>query len=86
MGSTMTNAAWRLSLLAWAGMAGTLAGCNGVPGGPPLVSAQFPPGTGVVNSNAEPQPINSLPPGAYNISSAPGGYQANTLAWTFRGP
>jgi hypothetical protein len=40
-----------------------LAGC-GEPGGPPLVSAQTPPGTGLVNSAMEPQPINSLPPGA----------------------
>lgn len=40
-----------------------LAGC-GEPGGPPLVSAQTPPGTGLVNSADEPQPIDSLPPGA----------------------
>ena len=60
-----------------------LAGCGGVPGGPPLVSAQSPPGTGLVNGNSEPQPINSLPPGAANFSTAPGGFQRNTLAWTF---
>lgn len=43
-----------------------LAGC-GVPGGPPLVSAQTPPGVGLVNSNYEPQPIDSLPPGAEGL-------------------
>ena len=59
-----------------------LAGC-GEPGGPPLVSAQSPPGTGLVNSNSEPQPLGSLPPGAANFSSAPGGYQPNFFARTF---
>ena len=68
-----------LSLLVCLG----LAGC-GEPGGAPLVSAQFPPGTGVVNGASEPQPLGSLPPGAANFSSAPGGYQENTLAYTFR--
>ena len=60
----------------------TLAGC-GEPGGTPLVSAQYPPGTGAVNSNSEPQPINSLPPGAANFGPAPGVTQPNYLSWTF---
>jgi hypothetical protein len=51
-----------------------LAGC-GAPNGPPLVSAQFPPGVGVVNQASTPQPLNSLPPGAANFSPAPGGVQ-----------
>ena len=59
-----------------------LAGC-GEPGGAPLVSAQFPPGTGMVNANSEPQPINSLPPGAANRSPFPGATQPNYLTWTF---
>jgi hypothetical protein len=40
-----------------------LAGC-GVPGGERLVSTQTRPGTGLVGSASEPQPVNSLPPGA----------------------
>jgi len=59
-----------------------VAGC-GEPGGAPLVSAQYPPGTGVVNSASEPQPINSLPPGAANAGTAPGATQPNYLSWTF---
>ena len=51
-----------------------LAAC-GVPNGPPLVSAQFPPGTGVVNAQSPAQSANSLPPGAANYSRAPGGVQ-----------
>ncbi len=62
-----------------------LAGC-GEPGGAPLVSAQFPPGTGVVNDASEPQPINSLPYGAGNYSPAPGGLQPNYGSITFRTP
>ena len=57
-------------------------GC-GMPGGTPLVSAQYPPGTGLVNNQSEPQPINSLPPGAANISPAPGATEPNYLSWTF---
>ena len=59
-----------------------LAAC-GEPGGAPLVSAQYPPGTGMVNSQSEPQPINSLPPGAANIAPGPGATQPNYLSWTF---
>ena len=59
-----------------------LAGC-GVSNGPLLVSAQFPPGVGA--SNSQPQPITSLPPGAANVSAAPNGYQANSLAVTLGG-
>jgi hypothetical protein len=51
-----------------------LAAC-GVPNGPPLVSAQFPPGTGVVNAQSPSQSANSLPPGAANYSHAPGAVQ-----------
>jgi hypothetical protein len=60
-----------------------LAAC-GVPNGPPLVSAQFPPGTGVVNSQSIPQSINSLPPGAANYSTAPGGVQPSYATLGFR--
>ncbi len=60
----------------------SLTGC-GQPGGAPLVSAQYPPGTGAVNRNSEPQPLNSLPVGAANLSSAPGAVQPNYLAYTF---
>ena len=55
----------------------------GEPTAPPLVSAQFPPGTGSVNANNEPQPIDSLPPGAANLSNAPGGVQRSYLTHTF---
>ena len=70
----------RSRIVLLAGLA--LAGCGG-PGGAPLVSAQYPPGTGVVNANSEPQPLNSLPRGAANFGTAPGAYQPNYLAWTF---
>jgi hypothetical protein len=43
------------------------------PYNPPLVSTQSPPGTGIVNDNAPLQTLNSLPPGAANLSHAPGG-------------
>ncbi len=59
-----------------------LAGC-GMPSNPPLVSAQFPPGTGIVNDASTPQPLNSLPVGAGNFSRAPGGVQPNYLSRTF---
>jgi len=48
------------------------AACGGVPSGPPLVSTQFPPGTGVVNVNSPFQSLNSLPPGAANFARGPG--------------
>lgn len=57
-----------------------LAAC-GLPEGPPLVSAQFPPGTGVVNANSEPQTLNSLPPGAANLGSGPGATAPNFLSF-----
>jgi hypothetical protein len=60
-----------------------LAAC-GQPNGPPLVSAQFPPGTGVVNTASTPQPLNSLPPGAANLSTAPGGVQPDYGSLGFR--
>ena len=72
-----------IALLVCVGLVcGGLAGC-GEAGGPPLVSAQYPPGTGEVNSKSEPQPLGSLPPGAANIGPGPGGFQPNYLSWTF---
>jgi len=62
-----------------------LAAC-GVPSGPPLVSAQFPPGTGSVNANSVPQPLGSLPPGAANLSTAPGATQPSYGQITFGRP
>jgi len=59
------------------------AGCE-PPRGEPLVSAQWPPGTGPVNQASEPQPINSLPKGAANISAAPGGQQPDYASLRFR--
>ncbi len=44
-----------------------VAGCA-APSGPPLVSTQSPPGTGVVNKNSPLQTLNSLPPGAANLA------------------
>ncbi len=58
-------------------------GACGAPAGPPLVSAQFPPGTGVVNDASTPQPLNSLPPGAANFARSPGAMQFSYLARTF---
>ena len=70
----------RFAVLAFALL---LAGC-GVPGGPPLVSAQTPPGTGLVNSASEPQPINSLPPGAAGRPSrGPFATAPDYLSYTF---
>ncbi len=54
------------------------------PGGPPLVSTQYPPGTGVVNVNSPMQTLNSLPPGAANFSSAPGGTAPDFASFGFR--
>ena len=60
-----------------------LSGC-GEPGGPPLVSAQSPAGTGHVNDNNAPQPINSLPPGAEGLSArSPFATHPNYLSYTF---
>lgn len=60
-----------------------LAGC-GEPGGPPLISAQTPPGVGLVNSNYEPQPITSLPPGAAGLAQpSPFATAPNYLSYTF---
>ena len=50
----------------WLALPLALAGC-GEPGGPPLVSAQYPP---AVNSTNQPQPLLSLPPGASNPGAA----------------
>ena len=69
----------------WAGAAllGSLAGCA-APSAPALVSAQTPPGTGHVNSASEPQPANSMPPGAPTSTAAPGASQPNYATMTFR--
>ncbi|MBV8913303.1 MAG: hypothetical protein JOZ05_09720 [Acetobacteraceae bacterium] len=56
----------------------------GAPNGPPLVSTQFPPGTGVVNAQSIAQSANSLPPGAANVSRAPGGMQPSYGSFGFR--
>lgn len=50
-----------------------LSGCGLEPGGPPLVSAATPPAVDAAGS--EPQPVGSLPPGAYNPGAA--GYTTN---------
>ncbi len=60
------------------------AGCTAPPG-PPLLSTQFPPGTGVVNSNSPFQSANSLPPGAANVSTAPGATSPDVARLAFRG-
>jgi hypothetical protein len=60
-----------------------LASC-GAPNGPPLVSAQYPPGTGLVNAASTPQPLNSLPRGAANFSRAPGGVQPDYASMALR--
>lgn len=61
-----------------------IAGCT-VPSGEPLVSAQFPPGTGEVNANSEPQPLNSLPLGAANFAATPFATQPNLLSFKIGG-
>ncbi len=59
----------------------------GVPGGAPLVSGQSPPGTGLVNGRSQPQPLNSLPPGAANLGNGgPTEVQRNYSSWTFVTP
>ena len=59
-------------------------GACAAPYGPPLVSAQYPPGTGVVNVNSTVQSLNSLPPGAANLSRAPGATAPDYLSGTIR--
>lgn len=61
-----------------------LAACGGAPSGSPLVSTQYPPGTGVVNARSPMQSLNSLPPGAANWSAAPGATQPDYGSLTFR--
>ena len=56
-----------------------------MPEGPPLVSAQYPPGTGAVNANSEPQPLNSLPPGAANVGPGVGQTSPNFLSFKIGG-
>ena len=46
----------------------------GAANGPPLVSTQYPPGTGMVNVNSPAQSENSLPPDAANVARVPGGF------------
>ena len=60
-----------------------LAAC-GVAPGPPLVSAQSPPGTGALNTQSQPQPLGSLPPGAATSGSGVGQTWPNYLQGTFR--
>ena len=61
-----------------------MAGCS-LPQGSPLVSAQFPPGTGAVNSASEPQSLNSLPVGAANFANTPFATQPNFASIQFGG-
>lgn len=60
-----------------------LGGCGVIQQGPDLVSAQTPPGTGLVNDASEPQPPNSLPPGAAVAGPGPGATQHSYLTRTF---
>jgi hypothetical protein len=60
-----------------------LGGCGVIQQGPDLVSAQTPPGTGLVNDANEPQPPNSLPPGAAVSGPGPGATQRSYLTRTF---
>jgi hypothetical protein len=60
-----------------------LGGCSVIQQGPDLVSAQTPPGTGLVNDASEPQPPNSLPPGAAVSGPGPGATQHSYLTRTF---
>ena len=61
-----------------------IAACS-LPEGQPLVSAQFPPGTGDVNAASEPQSLNSLPLGAANVAPTPFATQANFLSFKIGG-
>jgi len=60
-----------------------LGGCGAIARGPDLVSAQTPPGTGIVNAASQPQPPNSLPPGAAVSGPGPGATQRSYLTLTF---
>ncbi len=60
-----------------------LGGCDVIQQGPDLVSAQTPPGTGLVNDVSEPQPPNSLPPGAAVAGPGPGATQHSYMTRTF---
>ena len=60
-----------------------LGGCGIIQQGPDLVSAQTPPGTGLVNDASEPQPPNSLPPGAAVSGPGPDATQRSYLTRTF---
>ena len=60
-----------------------LGGCEVIQQGPDLVSAQTPPGTGLVNDASEPQPPGSLPPGAAVSGPGPGATQHSYLTRTF---
>ncbi len=60
-------------------LAALLEGC-GVPGGPPLVSAQTPPNQ---SSNSEPQPLGSLPPGAAVAGAGPNAAFPDFFSYTF---
>ena len=62
----------------------SIAGCS-LPEGQPLVSAQFPPGTGDVNANSEPQSLTSLPVGAANLAATPFATQPNFLSFKIGG-
>jgi len=61
-----------------------VAGCT-LPEGEPLVSAQYPPGTGAVNANSEPQPLNSIPVGAANYGPSPFATQPDFLSFQIGG-
>ncbi len=74
----------KISTLLCLGSLVATAGCT-LPGGEPLVSAQFPPGTGEVNASSEPQPLNSLPPGAANFADTPFATQNNFLSFKLGG-
>lgn len=57
-----------------------LGGCAEGMGGPPLVSAQFPP---AASGSVGAQPAGSLPRGAANVGPGPNATQNSFLSWTF---
>jgi len=63
---------------------GLLSGCDAIVRGSDLVSAQTPPGTGIVNAASQPQPPNSLPPGAAVSGPGPGATQPSYLTLPLR--
>lgn len=73
-----------VALAAFAAASAGLCGCDRLGTGPDLVSAQTPPGTGVVNNQSEPQPPGSLPPGAAVYGPGPGATQRSYLSLPFR--